>query len=131
MFFEDFLNSCTFPSLMANSKAWLQKNDFVPWKSLKTIDLSSGSLNYKEMEVLRQVEGEGKKCYHDGVIPCTANIKCTSKTVENKANEIVPFMEFQSERGKGIRFSEARAICTVFDAFALTEKAKRQIVSIY
>jgi hypothetical protein len=60
------------------------------------MDLAGGSLSYNGIEVLREVESEGKKFYCFGVIPCTAYIKHASKIIENKANEIVPFMEFQS-----------------------------------
>ncbi len=74
--------------------------------------------------MLRQVESKGKKYYHDGVLPCTGDLKCAAKVIENRATEIVPFTEYQSVWGKGIRFCEARAVHTVIDALSLTDKAK-------
>jgi hypothetical protein len=35
----------------------------------------SGSLNYKGLEILREVESNGKKYYCGGILPCTADLK--------------------------------------------------------
>ncbi len=96
LFSEELLNGCCLPFLIGNAKSWLQRNVFVPWNILKAIDLAGGSLNYKGIEVLWQVESEGKKYYRSGIIPCTADINHASKMIENKADAIVPFTEFQS-----------------------------------
>jgi hypothetical protein len=50
--------------------------------------------------------------------------------IEIRAKKIVHFTEYQSVWGKGIHFYEARAVCTVCDAFSLTDKAKEQSISI-
>jgi hypothetical protein len=78
-----------------------------------------GSLNYKGLEVPRQVETERKKYYLGGILPCTADLKWVAKT-------IVPFEEYQSEWGKGIKLCHARAVRLACDAYGVTEKAKNE-----
>jgi len=71
------------------------------------MDLAGGSLNYKGLEVLRKVETEWKKYYRGGVLPCTADLKRAAKRLETIGDESIPFKEFQSEWGKGIKFCHA------------------------
>jgi hypothetical protein len=94
------------------------------------MDLAGGVLNFKGIEVLRQVGSEGKKYFRGGFLPCTRDLKHAAMVIENRANAIVPFTEYQSVWGRGIHFCESRAVCTVFDAFSLTEKAKECCISI-
>ncbi len=82
VFDQDFLNGCALPYLIAKSKAWLRQNVFIPWKTLKAMDLAGGSLNYKGLEVLREVESNGKKYYRGGVLPCTADLKRAALKIE-------------------------------------------------
>jgi hypothetical protein len=110
IFDSNFFHGCALPYIIGHAKLWLQKNVFTLWKILKSMDLAGGSLNYTGLEVLRQVENEGKKYYHGGVLPCTADLKRVAKKVETLGDDISPFEEYQSEWGKGIKFCHARAV---------------------
>ena len=130
IFDGNFLNGCALPYIIGNAKLWLRKNVFTPWNILKNMDLAGGSLNYKGLVVLRKVETEGKKYYRGGVLPCTADLKRAAKRLETIGDESIPFKEFQSEWGKGIKFCHARTVRLACDAYGVTEKAKNESVAI-
>jgi hypothetical protein len=46
------------------------------------------------------VETQGKKCYRGSVLPCTADIKMAAKKLEQIADVLVSFKEYQSPWGK-------------------------------
>ncbi len=73
--------------------------------------LAAGSLNYKGLEVLRELGSNGKKYYRGGVPPCTADLKRVALKIEAKGKELVPFEECQSQWDKEIKFCESRALC--------------------
>jgi hypothetical protein len=94
------------------------------------MDLAGGSCNYKGIEVLRSLESGGKRYCHGSVLPSTAEIKRAAKELENKAQQLVPFKEVQTQWGKSIQFCEARVVRLACDMYGITEKAKRQAISI-
>jgi hypothetical protein len=68
------------------------------------------------------VETEGKKYYCGGILLCTADLKRVAKMLETLGDELVPFEEYQSEWGKGIKFCHARATQLACDAYGVMEK---------
>jgi hypothetical protein len=130
VFNPDFALGSCLPYIIDKAKLWLKNNVYTPWKILKAMDIAGGSLNYTELEVLRQVETQGKKYYRGSVLPCTADIKRAATKLEPKADVLVPFKEYQSPWGKGIKFCEARALRVVCKSFGVLEKAKEREVSV-
>jgi hypothetical protein len=103
---------------------------FTPQAVLREMYLTGGTLNYEGINVLRNVESKGKRYYRGSVLPSPACLKRVAKVVEREADVICPIQEIQTQWGKGLKFCEARTVKLVFDSFRLTEKAKRDSVSI-
>ncbi len=116
--------------IIARAKLWLQKNVFTAQAVLKEMDLTGGTLNYEGINVLRNVEAKGKRYYRGSVLPSPTCLKRAAKIVERKADDICPIEEIQTQWGKGLKFCEARTVKLVSDSFDLTEKAKKERVSI-
>ena len=65
-------------------------NKFVPYKILHEMDFASGTLSYKEIEVLQMAEGLWN--YECGVLPSSSTLKHVAEVVESATNDHMPIM---------------------------------------
>jgi hypothetical protein len=84
----------------------LKEKVFSPHRILKFMDLSSGSLNYAAIDILRAIENLTGEKWFRGIIPSPATLRRCARKVEALADEIIPIEKFLSPQGEGIKFAE-------------------------
>ncbi len=92
----------------------------MPWKILKEMDRSGGTLSYAGIEVLRSVETKGKKRVRGCVLPSSAELKPYAKKIETFAHSICPFeLTCSSKFGEMLKFDYKNTFQSVLGAFQL------------
>eukprot|EP00978_Attheya_sp_CCMP212_P028343 scaffold97706_cov59-Attheya_sp.AAC.1 len=101
----------------------LREKIFSPHRILKFMDLSSGSLNYAAIEILRSIENLVGHKWFRGIIPSPTTIRKAAKAVEAKADEIgLKTRKILTPQGEGVEFlDKAKVIQLIHDAYGLTD----------
>jgi hypothetical protein len=86
---ENFLHGEVQGCMIDKVRQYLRNEVFTPWRILKAMDLAGFNLSLAGLEVLRQVDVEGK--YSRGLIPSKSTILRSARKVEAMANECCPF----------------------------------------
>ena len=80
---------------------------------LKKMDTSSGSLNFRDLELSREVENQSsKKCYRS-IIPSRKQMYNVPKKLHFVGDNIIPFIIEGTESGEAIQFDEKNATTIV------------------
>jgi hypothetical protein len=124
---------------------------FTPWKILKAMDLAGFNLSLAGIEVLRRVESSNK--YSRGFLPSKSTIFQSARKVEALADSFCPFTmigrtfaedlldhvddvsmaddsDVEESFGEGFEFDCIKITETLFEAFGLTNEAKRRSVEL-
>ena len=117
---------------------------FTPAKILKAMDIAGFNLSLAGLETLRIVE-TGNKKYSRGFLPSKSSILRAARYVERSAEDLCPFKmigrAFETSSpdegnnstvdfGEGFEFDVIKTVRTLFDAFGLTEDAKKRSVEL-
>eukprot|EP00978_Attheya_sp_CCMP212_P015147 scaffold38967_cov54-Attheya_sp.AAC.2 len=68
----------------------LREKVVVSHRILREMDLSSGSLNYTAIEILKKVENLSGKKWFRGIIPSPTTIRKVFRAIETKADLVIP-----------------------------------------
>lgn len=105
--------------MIYSARKLLQRNVLSPWKVLKAINLAGGFCNNEGIEVLQELESDGK-CY---LIPSTTEFKRSAKELEVLGNQMEPFTEVPTNLSN---LKKPGVFCLVFDNYQVTEKANKE-----
>ena len=105
------------------------KSTFSPRRFLKGMDITSGSLNLSAIDVMRE-HIEGTKKHHIGLIPSSSSIQRVASKLAVYADEIIPFVSFETDTGKGIRFDYEKLFNVLLLAYSLKERAKNWSIAL-
>ena len=144
MWDKHFLDGEVQRCMIERVRCYLRNYVFTPYKILKAMDLAGFNLNLAGIEVLRQVDVEGK--YERGVIPSKSTILRAARKVEAAAEAYCPFTmigrTFQgpddtnhdenddNDIGEGFEFDAVKLTKTLFEAFGLLSVAKQRPVEL-
>ena len=92
------------------------------------MDLSSGSLNFAAIKILRKVEGL-EKAEH-GILPSSSHIQRIGAVLSEYADEIIPFESFETETGEGIKFDAIKMTHLLLYTYLLQETARVRKISL-
>lgn len=127
----DLFDGSTRDAMVKRSKGFLRKTVFTPYKILKLMDLSGGTLSCKGVEAIREVEHNGKK-YARGLIPSSSELKRAAARVEHFAKELAGEMMYErhNQFSETLTFDYERVIATVYSAYSLKKVARTRATSI-
>jgi hypothetical protein len=109
----------------------LKEKVFSPHRILKFMDLSSGSLNYAAIDILRKIENLTGEKWFRGIIPSPATLRRCARKVEALADDIIPIEKFLSPQGEGIKFENmGKVLEIIHKAFGLTEIGKERALEV-
>jgi hypothetical protein len=96
------------------------------------MDLSSGSLNYAAIEILRAIENLVGNKWFRGIIPSPTTIRKAAKKVEAKADEIgLKTRKLLTPQGEGVEFlDKGKVIQLIHDAYGLTDVGKERPLEV-
>eukprot|EP00978_Attheya_sp_CCMP212_P039418 scaffold204635_cov24-Attheya_sp.AAC.1 len=95
------------------------------------MDMSSGSLNYAAIDILRKIENLCGAKWFRGIIPSPATLRRCTHKVEARADEIIPIVKFCTPQGEGVKFvNMGKVIGIIHKAFGLTEIGKERSIEV-
>ena len=92
------------------------------------MDLSSRSLNFAAIEILRKVEGLEKG--EHGILPSSSHTQRIGAVLSEYADEIIPFESFETETGEGIKFDAIKMTYLILYTYSLQEAARVRKISL-
>ena len=97
---------------------------FDAWRVLKSIDQSgAGTLNYKCCDTAQKSQTDIQKHEH-GTFPSSSVVQSHAKSLNDHAQQIIPFKHGTSNYGEYIKFDPiAKFLCVLLDGFHLTDLA--------
>lgn len=118
--------SSIFTSLV---RKFVRSSVFVPWKILKAMDLAlKGSLNYRGIETLRQVEGLAP--WEQGLLLSRSAIQSQAKKLYLKGQEVIPIQAVDCPLGEMFQFDYERKLRLILKTFGLDTVAQNSTVEI-
>lgn len=104
MFSTDFGGGVALPEIMKEDKPWQRRNIFNPIEILKRMDLHRGTLNYKGLTVLNDVESAdmpcGKKRLFGRLLPLLSCLQQVVIILEKHG--LCPFKMIATQFGEGV-----------------------------
>jgi len=87
IFHPSFLDGTVLPEVIKLSKNWLRKHVFTPSAILKQMDIHGGTLNYKGITVLNDVETASENVGKMGrLLPSPASLQHVAQKLEKRGN---------------------------------------------
>jgi hypothetical protein len=131
IFHPSFLDGIVLPEVIKLSKNWLRKNVFTPSAILKQMDICGGTLNYKGITVLNDVETASKNLGKMGrLLPSPASLQHVAQKLEKAGKHLCPFQLISTNFGEGVEFDYAKTTRLVIDAFGLSDVGKERQINI-
>jgi hypothetical protein len=131
IFHPSFLDGIVLPEVIKLSKNWLRKNVFTPSAILKQMDIRGGTLNYKGIIVLNDVETASKNVGKMGrLLPSPASLQHVAQKLEKAGKHLCPFQLISTNFGEGVEFDYAKTTRLVIDAFGLSDVGKERQINI-
>ena len=129
--FQNFIFGVDATSSVLSSlvQKFVRSSVFVPWKILKAMDLApKGSLNYRGIETLRQVEGLSP--WEQGLLPSRSTIQSQAKKMYVKGQQVIPIKAVDCPLGKMFQFDYERKLRLILKTFGLDGIAQTSNVEI-
>ena len=90
--------------------------------------MADGALNYKGIEILREVETAKKKYFRGSILPCSATLKRCAKSVEMMGQVLFPYTIGHLANGvEFLQFDYDKTVSTLLERYGLNEKANVSI----
>ena len=125
------LNTLIRDRLILKAKKFLRSTVFSPQNLLKAMDMNGGQLSMAGIEVMREMEADGKKWFRDSLIPSSAEIKRACRVVETYATSVVPYKHGHLENGgEFVEWDAEKMIVAILGGFGLIEIAKGRPVKL-
>lgn len=129
--FQNFIFGVDATSSVLSSlvRKFVRSSVFVPWKILKAMDLApKGSLNYRGIETLRQVEGLSP--WEQGLLPSRSTIQSQAKKMYVKGQQVIPIKAVDCPLGEMFQFDYERKLRLILKTFGLDGIAQTSNVEI-
>jgi len=98
---------------------------FTPFKILREMDLSGGTLSYEGLDVLRRVESQNVKQFRGCNIPSKSSLKRMAAMIENFGRKKCPFQSVGTGTGReSVQFHYGKMVACVTEAFHLDKVGK-------
>jgi len=92
IFHPSFLDGTVLPEVIKLSKNWLRKHVFTPSAILKQMDIHGGTLNYKGITVLNDVETASENVGKMGrLLPSLASLQRVAQKLEKAGEHLCPY----------------------------------------
>jgi hypothetical protein len=117
--------------LAKEGRKQMKKDNFSPPEMVRFLDLVGGKINLQAIDLLRTITTKGKKFSQDSMFPSSSQIQRAQHIVEKYGLTQINMKKGVCEGGgEFIEFKADELLCTVIEAFGLTEVAKHRPVRI-
>ena len=115
--------------LLSLTRKFVRTEVFLAAKILKAMDTApKGSLNYRGLEVLRQVEGLSP--WEQGLLPSRTSVQNRAREMHERGQEVIPLKAVECPLGEMYQFDYERTLRLILKTFGLEEVATRSSVEI-